>query len=179
MSRSVVVLRLLVLLGGGSSLWVALPSSVDLPIPLVLALLSVGAIAPAIFPGTWVPLLVEVLAVLGWVFRTGVLAEDVHVIPLLVLAVGLYAHHTLCALAAVVPGNAVLTPPVFGQWLLRSVPALLAAVLGVALAVALAPNTTMPPVLPDLHNAAPLPLILLALLLVPLLVGIPVRMMRR
>lgn len=178
MSGSVAVLRALIWLSGGVALWAALPGSLDLPLLVLLGLAIVPAVVPALLPGRWVPLAFGMVLVLCWLVRTGVLSEPIHPVSLLVLAIAWYAQHSLCALAAGVPMNAIVTAEVFRHWLVRALPAYLAAVVGATLVTLLAP-TSFGELPVEWRGRAPLALILLGLLTVPVLAAIPVWLLDR
>ncbi|MGA3561639.1 hypothetical protein [Melissospora conviva] len=94
-------------------------------------LLVAVALLPALTPRRgWTATLVVLTVVGGWILATSWYDERVVLWRLLTLAVLLYLHHSLTALAAVLPHDAVVPPEVVLRWLLRS--------LGVALAGAVA-----------------------------------------
>jgi len=94
-------------------------------------LLAVVALLPALTPRRgWTATLAALTAVGGWILATSWYGEPVALWRLLTLSVLLYLHHSLTALAAVLPHDAVVPPEVVLRWLLRS--------LGVALAGAVA-----------------------------------------
>jgi hypothetical protein len=94
---------------------------------LVLALL------PVLLPRGVMPTLVIVLAALGWLAGTTVYAQPVTYLRLVAVAGALYLLHTLAALAAVLPYDAVVSAGVLGRWLLRAaLVVVLTAVLGLA-----------------------------------------------
>jgi hypothetical protein len=85
-----------------------------LPVFVVLATL------PAFAPRGFLPTSVIGLAVLGWVVTVHWYGEPVSYPRLVLLATALYLVHTLCALAAVLPYDAVVAPTVLVRWLGRA-----------------------------------------------------------
>lgn len=124
-----------VLLSGFVALVLAYPAEIFFS-RFVFALLA-AAILPAVAPkGRWATLF-AVVTVGGWVLATSRSDEPVALWRLLGLATFLYLHHTLSALAAVLPYDAVVAPEVFTGWLGRALAVVLAsAVLGVLLLAA-------------------------------------------
>lgn len=183
MSRSVLLVRLLIWCLGGCAIWAVLPRSLGLSTIALLVLAIVPAMLPALFPGRWLPLAFGTFLVLCWIGRTGVLAEGIDLVALLVLAITAYAQHSLCALAANVPRDAVVTADVLKQWLRRATPAFAAAVVGVLLTGLMVPTTMFgwsgAGVAAGWRDGAWPWLILLGLLSVPALAAIPVRLLRR
>jgi hypothetical protein len=97
-----------------------------------LPLFVVVAVLPALTPRSWVPTSVIVLAIGGWVLAVHGYGEPVTYPRLVLLATALYLVHTLCALAAVLPYDAVVAPTVLVRWLGRTgLVVLLTAVLAV------------------------------------------------
>lgn len=70
--------------------------------------------------------------VLGWLVATTAYGEPVAYWRLVILAAALYGVHTLAALAAVLPIDAIVSVDVLAQWLLRA-----AVVVGLTVIVAL------------------------------------------
>ncbi|WP_344141538.1 hypothetical protein [Polymorphospora rubra] len=99
--------------------------------------LFVAAVLPVVAPrGRWATVF-AVVTVGGWVLSTTRYGEPVALWRLLGLATFLYLHHTLCALAAVLPYDAVVAPEVFTGWSVRAgVVVLASAVLGILLLAA-------------------------------------------
>lgn len=92
------------------------------------------ALLPAVGPRRIWPTLVVLLTAVGWVVAIDGYGRPVALWRLLAVAAALYLTHTLCALVAVLPYDAVVDPGVIVRWLLRAVAVLLAtAVLGVLL----------------------------------------------
>jgi hypothetical protein len=97
-----------------------------LPVFVVIAAL------PAVAPRGWLPTAVIGLAILGWGLAIHWYGEPVTYPRLVVLAGALYLVHTLSALGAVLPYDAVVAPTVLVRWLGRTgLVMVLTAVLGV------------------------------------------------
>jgi hypothetical protein len=96
---------------------VAWPGAVVLGRP-VLALLVI-AILPALFPRTWLVTMDILVTVIGWLVGTTSYGGPVTYWRLVLLAGLLYLVHTLAALAAVLPYDAVTSPGVLARWLRR------------------------------------------------------------
>ncbi|MEV0156172.1 hypothetical protein AB0H57_20930 [Micromonospora sp. NPDC050686] len=96
--------------------------------------LVVAALLPAIGPRRVWPTFAMLVAVAGWLLATAGYGQRVELWRLLGLAAALYLVHTLCALAALLPYDAVIDPTVLVRWLTRAGAVVLAgAVLGVLL----------------------------------------------
>ncbi|MER7166498.1 hypothetical protein ABT336_10595 [Micromonospora sp. NPDC000207] len=99
--------------------------------------LVVAALLPAFGPGRLWPTCAALLTVAGWLLATAGFGRSIVLWQLLALAATLYLAHTLCALAALLPYDAVVDPELIVGWLLRAgVVVLASAVLGVLLAEA-------------------------------------------
>ncbi|MBQ1074577.1 hypothetical protein KBX06_15580 [Micromonospora sp. C31] len=110
----------------------AYPSEVILGQPL-LALVAV-AVLPAVGPRRVWPTFAALVTVGGWLVATDGYARPITLWRLLAVAAVLYLTHTLCALAAVLPYDAVVDPDLIVRWLARAGAVLLATfVLGVLL----------------------------------------------
>ncbi|WP_442933628.1 hypothetical protein [Micromonospora sp. CPCC 206060] len=97
-------------------------------------LLLVAAVLPAVAPRRRWPTVAVLVAVAGWLLSTSWYGEPVALWRLLGLATLLYLTHTLAALAALLPYDAVVSPDVPTRWLLRALGVTLAgAVLSVLL----------------------------------------------
>lgn len=116
-SAAWLAVRLLAWGTGAGALLLALPGVYSTPTLVVVALLATMAAA---LPGTVAVLVMQVLAVGGWLFVTWVLAEQVSPVRVLALAAALYLHHVVCAFAAVLPVSAALSPAVLARALSRT-----------------------------------------------------------
>ncbi|WP_439957798.1 hypothetical protein [Micromonospora echinofusca] len=97
-------------------------------------LLLIAAILSAVAPRRRWPTVAVLVAVAGWLLSTSWYGEPVALWRLLGLATLLYLTHTLAALAALLPHDAVVSPDVPTRWLLRALGVSLAgAVLSVLL----------------------------------------------
>ena len=94
-----------------------------------LVLLLITAVLPAIAPRGSLPTLTVLVAVGGWLLSTTWYGEPVVLWRLLGLAGGLYLMHSLCALAAALPHDAVIAPEALAAWILRAVGVVLASAL--------------------------------------------------
>jgi hypothetical protein len=97
----------------------------------ILAVVVLAVLA-ALLPRGFLPTLVILAAVAGWLFATARYDEPLTLARLVVVAGALYLVHTLAALAAVLPYDAIVSAGVLGGWLLRA-----ALVVGLTAAVAL------------------------------------------
>ena len=91
--------------------------------------LMIAAILPAIAPRGSLPTLTVLVAVGGWLLSTIWYGEPVTPWRLLGLAGGLYLMHSLCALAAVLPHDAVVAREALAAWILRALGVVLASTL--------------------------------------------------
>ncbi|MFI6231857.1 hypothetical protein ACIBCR_31635 [Micromonospora echinospora] len=99
-----------------------------------LPALLVTALLPALGPHRFWPTFAALVTVAGWLHGTFDQGERIALWRLLLLAVLLYLGHNLCALAALLPYDAVVDPALVVRWLARSAGVLLAAgVVGVLL----------------------------------------------
>jgi hypothetical protein len=85
-----------------------------------LPVFVVVAALPAFAPRSFLPTAVIGLAALGWGLAVHWYGEEVTYPRLVLLATALYLVHTLSALAAVVPHDAVVAPTVLVRWLGRA-----------------------------------------------------------
>lgn len=127
-----VLLRGVVWVTGFAASLLAVPGSWAGRFPVLLAA-AVAAALPAAAPGTWLVLALELAAAGGWLLRT--LGTSIAWAPLMALAAALYLHHLSGALAARLPGEALLVAGVLRRWIARA--AWVLAVTGVLAAVAL------------------------------------------
>lgn len=136
------LVRLGVFAAGVVALLVGTAGPAGAPGPLVAGLLVLAAL-PAVWPrGPWVTVVVLVAAA-GWLAGTGLAnlpdrtaPADVPAGRLLVLAAALYLVHSLAALAATLPYDAVVVPDVLARWLLRALGVILVSALFAALLLA-------------------------------------------
>ncbi|SCL27793.1 hypothetical protein GA0070616_3569 [Micromonospora nigra] len=99
----------------------------------VLALAAV-ALLPAVAPRRVWPTFAALVTVGGWLLATDGYGRSVALWRLFAVAALLYLTHTLCALSAMLPYDAVVDPDLMLRWLIRAAGVLLATcVLGVLL----------------------------------------------
>ncbi len=92
------------------------------------------AVLPALAPRRFWPTFAALVTVAGWLIATDGYDRPITLWRLMAVAAVLYLTHTLCALAAVLPYDAVVDPDLIVRWLTRAAGVLLAtAVLGVLL----------------------------------------------
>ncbi|MER7442136.1 hypothetical protein ABTW73_15250 [Micromonospora avicenniae] len=102
-----------------------------------LGLLAIAALLPAAGPRRVWPTFAALVAVGGWLVAADGYDRPIELWRLLALAALLYLAHTLCALAALLPYDAVVDPDVITRWLSRAGAVVLgASVLGVLIMVA-------------------------------------------
>ncbi|GAA2391327.1 hypothetical protein [Dactylosporangium salmoneum] len=101
------------------SMVLAFPSDV-LHNVAAIGIAGVVALLPAAFPRTRMVGLAVFACVFGWLIGTLIYGEPVAVVRLVALSTTLYLMHSLAALAAVLPYDAVLSPGVLVGWLLRA-----------------------------------------------------------
>ncbi|MEV8511248.1 hypothetical protein [Dactylosporangium sp. NPDC051484] len=87
---------------------------------VAIAVAGVVALLPAVFPRTRMVGLAIFACAFGWLIGTIVYGEPISVVRLVALSSALYLMHSLAALAAVLPYDAVLSPGVLAGWLLRA-----------------------------------------------------------
>lgn len=118
-SLAPLLLRLATGLAGLAALLLAVPAPVR-ALPLTAVGLAVLAATPAVVPGgRWVTL-VALATVAGWLVTTEAYGEPVRLVTVVLLAALLYLLHTLAALAAAVPYDAVVAPDALARWLARA-----------------------------------------------------------
>jgi hypothetical protein len=98
----------------------ALAWPVDVTLGRAGLVLLVLAALPVLAPSTRLVTGAILTAVAGWLASTTVYGEPVSYWRLVALAGSLYGVHTLAALAAVLPLDAIVAPTVLAQWLLRA-----------------------------------------------------------
>jgi hypothetical protein len=101
------------------SLALAFPSEV-LHNVAAIVLAGIVALLPALFPRTRIVGLAVFACAFGWVLGTLVYGEVVSVPRLIGLSAAVYLMHSLAALSAVLPYDAVVSPGVLSGWLLRA-----------------------------------------------------------
>ncbi|WP_446212701.1 hypothetical protein [Micromonospora sp. IBSANI012] len=100
-----------------------------------LLALTVVAVLPGVAPRRGWPTFAALVTVGGWVIASAGYDRPIALWRLLAVAAALYLAHTLCALAAVLPYDAVVDPDLVLRWLSRAGAVILAtAVVGVILA---------------------------------------------
>lgn len=114
------LVRLGVLLCAAVAVGLALPADLVLrPVGLLAAV--VVAILPAAFPRTRLVGLAIFLCAFGWLAGTIAYDQAIAIPRLIGLATALYLVHSLAALAAVLPYDAVVGPGVIVAWLVRAI----------------------------------------------------------
>ncbi|MFF5230165.1 hypothetical protein [Dactylosporangium sp. NPDC000521] len=98
---------------------VAFPAEVILR-PLALLAAAVLAALPAVFPRTRLVGLAILLCVFGWLLNTYEYGQTITIPRLIGLATLLYLTHSLAALAAALPYDAIVSPGIIVGWLLRA-----------------------------------------------------------
>jgi hypothetical protein len=107
-----------VYLAGLVAEFTAWPSSTVLSKGVIV--LGLAALLPVLFPRSLVVSAFLLVTVAGWLASTTAYAEPLSFPRLMVLVAALYLVHTLCALAAVLPYDAVLDANVLARWILRA-----------------------------------------------------------
>ncbi|HZC25564.1 MAG TPA: hypothetical protein VE287_00990 [Actinopolymorphaceae bacterium] len=132
-----ILLRVMVWLAGVAALVLATPVEVLGPEATVPVLVVAGAVAlvPALFPGSWLVLAMELVALAGWLVRTSLPGSEVTWtsvaftarsglpvawLAVVALAAALYVHHSASALAATVPLDVRPLPGSVARWLTRT-----------------------------------------------------------
>ncbi|MET7417712.1 hypothetical protein [Dactylosporangium sp. NPDC005555] len=100
--------------------FISFPAEVILR-PAALLPLALLSALPAVFPRTRLVGLAILLCAFGWLLGTYSYGEVVTVPRLIALATVLYLMHSLAALAAALPYDAIVSPGVIFAWLLRAV----------------------------------------------------------
>ncbi|WBB77432.1 hypothetical protein O7606_14145 [Micromonospora sp. WMMD882] len=112
------LVRVAVLLTVLTGLAVAYPAAVWTGQPLLGLLVT--ALLPALAPGRYWPTFAALVTVGGWLYSTFGQGQSIALWRLLLLAALLYLGHTLCALAALLPYDAVVDPTLVVGWLARA-----------------------------------------------------------
>jgi hypothetical protein len=128
-----------VFLAGLVAVVTAYPAEVLMVRPGVLLLFT--PLLPALRPRGRLPTVMALIAVVGWLVSTTVGEEPVRLGRLLLLSAALYLIHSLSALAAVLPYDALVRPNVVARWLGRALAVLLASAVLAVVALAAAGRT--------------------------------------
>lgn len=131
--------RCSIFLAGLVAVVVAYPGWLLFARPGVLLLLV--PVLPAVWPRGRFPTVTVLTAIVGWLVATTAGGEPARLWRLLTLAAALYLVHTLAALAAVLPYDALVPLEVVGRWLVRALAVLLAAAVLAVLALGAAGRT--------------------------------------
>ncbi|GAA4248464.1 hypothetical protein [Dactylosporangium darangshiense] len=113
------LVRLFVVVFAALSLALAFPAEL-LHNVVAIGLAGFFALLPGVFPRTRLVGLTIFLCVFGWLLATFLYGEKSSVVGLIGLSTAMYLMHSLAALAAVLPYDAVLSPGVLSGWLLRA-----------------------------------------------------------
>ncbi|MGW0232177.1 hypothetical protein ACWDWO_28030 [Actinopolymorpha singaporensis] len=157
--RGALLVRAVVAVTGFVALVLVVPTTVLGPLSLLVC--AALALVPAVLPGTWTVLALELLAMAGWLVRTTAYGSSGSWWALVVLAAAAYLHHTGSALAAVLPLDAVVAGSVLRRWLARSATVIAGTAVVAALALGVAGRLPVAPTV-----AVPVFGVLLALLVV-------------
>ncbi|WP_203716353.1 hypothetical protein [Asanoa siamensis] len=103
-----------------------------------VAALVVVAVLPALAPRGVTTTLLIVAIVVGWVAVTAQSVDGIQLWRLLGLSTSLYLAHTLAALAAALPSDAVVATEVLARWVARAAAVVLAAAVCGVLLVSIA-----------------------------------------
>ncbi|MGW5362749.1 hypothetical protein [Actinopolymorpha pittospori] len=136
LGRAAILARALVAVSGFVTLALVLPPALSGPLPYVVSALL--ALVPAVVPGTWLVMALELLVMFGWLLRTTAFEVPVSWLPLVTLAWVSYLHHAGSALAAALPLDAVVTGSVLRRFLVRALAMLVAVAVTGAVAVGIA-----------------------------------------
>lgn len=98
---------------------VAFPAELILR-PAAVAFAAVLATLPAVFPRTRLVGLAILLCAFGWLLGSYAYDQVITIPRLIALATALYLLHSLAALAAALPYDAIVSPGVILTWLLRA-----------------------------------------------------------
>jgi hypothetical protein len=114
------MIRAAVALFAALSLVLAFPSEVMRNFAAIV-LAGIVALLPAVFTRSRLVGLAVFACAFGWILGKFVYGESVSVPRLIALSTTLYLMHSLAALAAVLPYDAIVSPGVLSGWLLRAV----------------------------------------------------------
>jgi hypothetical protein len=113
------LVRLFVTVFAALSLVLAFPAELMSSV-IAIGLAGFVALLPGLFPRGRMTGLTIFLCAFGWLLSTLVYGEPDSVARLIGLSTAMYLMHSLAALAAVLPYDAVLSPGVLSGWLLRA-----------------------------------------------------------
>jgi hypothetical protein len=131
-----------ILLSGLLALVVAYPAA--LVASQLLAVLVIAAAVPAFAPRGRAATILVVLAVAGWILDTTYFNQPVVLYRVLALATTLYAGHSLTALAAALPADAVVSLDVVTRWVARIAGVVLASAVVIVIALSLTADLAGP-----------------------------------
>jgi hypothetical protein len=152
------IMRSIAFVAAWASLWLAAPEI--LSDPRYVLLMAFVALGPAIGPNTRLVTATMLLIIVGWVVSALFAGEEATGLRTFALAAGLYLLHASCALAAVLPYDAIVDRAVLLRWAARTALVLLAgAVVSwiiILTAPTLTPSSSLPILLGGLAAAAAL-----------------------
>jgi len=105
------IIRLVVMLAASAALLLAYPPVIGLQVLIFL---------PALFPRSFLPTLFMVITIWFWLVSADVDPTRLSIWRVAGLAIALYLVHVGCALAAVLPYDAVVSPGIFTPWIVRA-----------------------------------------------------------
>lgn len=112
------------LVRGGVFLAALVAQAVAWPVEVVFAssglIFVLAAMIPMVAPRTRLVTAFLLSVVVGWLVATTAYGESLAYWRLVIVAAGLYGVHTLAALAAVLPMDAIVSMEVLANWLLRA-----------------------------------------------------------
>jgi len=88
--------------------------------PAILGVFLLLGLLTAVFPRSLMPGAYLLITITGWLLSTTVLQVPPNLLSLVLLAAAMYLVHTLAALAAVLPYDAVVAPGVLLRWMGRA-----------------------------------------------------------
>ena len=119
-SAGPILVRAGIMLAAAACLLVALPAELVLRPAAVLIVLVLSAL-PALFPRTRLVGVTLMAAGFGWLIGTYAYGQVITIPRLIGLATAMYLTHSLAALAAALPYDAIVSPGVLFTWTLRAV----------------------------------------------------------